>query len=505
MDMSNWAMTYQRIVNDSDYLLLFKSEIDQFQKTYKQIISCLSLITKCSLSSLNVACDNMSKKIEQYWVYAAYKERSSRSASPVVPFIPGEPLDLKKAFSNDEYKLLFTGMDDEYIISKDVISNWEGSLIYELANEKMMNDTENHVFLDCSDKYSSWLIAYLNDDYIDYSTLTKDQMNDILDMLDYLQLPIPEEMVLPCQLLEPQKKLYIDKMPYILYINDKEDEVIHNYIVDNNLLYSFIMSIDDGIHSYDRLLNKYIIHVQFEYLEYIHEFIKNGIISIPKDQVDSFEYSKFIQEINPFGNFFRESVMSLVYHPIKNSQIIEEEQSNILGKWVGMHKQWVLLYRGSRDGFQVNCFHKNCDNRGETITIVRQKGNEEHINIFGGYTSVSWESIPITDQQDVYKYSKKDEHAFIFTLQNEFDVPACMFTPIESDEAINCFSISGPQFGFDLCIGEHCDTIATSQCNASIYSIINTTQKSSLFVNTAPSNETNYFIVDEIEVFGRVL
>ena len=47
-----------------------------------------------------------------------------------------------------------------------------------------------------------------------------------------------------------------------------------------------------------------------------------------------------------------------------------------------------LLYRGSRDGFEANDFHKNCDNKGSTLSIVKSnKGN-----IFGLWTDISWSS-----------------------------------------------------------------------------------------------------------------
>lgn len=33
--------------------------------------------------------------------------------------------------------------------------------------------------------------------------------------------------------------------------------------------------------------------------------------------------------------------------------------------------EWVLLYRGSRDGFSAKSFHSTCDERGPTITVVK--------------------------------------------------------------------------------------------------------------------------------------
>ena len=50
--------------------------------------------------------------------------------------------------------------------------------------------------------------------------------------------------------------------------------------------------------------------------------------------------------------------------------------------------QTELLYRGSKDGFTAASFHQKCDNKGPNISIIKS----EHGLIFGGYTSLSWES-----------------------------------------------------------------------------------------------------------------
>lgn len=46
-----------------------------------------------------------------------------------------------------------------------------------------------------------------------------------------------------------------------------------------------------------------------------------------------------------------------------------------------------LLYRGSRDGFEVSDFHRCCDHKGPTFTIIEDT-NE---CIFGGFTTQNWE------------------------------------------------------------------------------------------------------------------
>jgi hypothetical protein len=47
-----------------------------------------------------------------------------------------------------------------------------------------------------------------------------------------------------------------------------------------------------------------------------------------------------------------------------------------------------LIYRGSRDSFKANIFHKKCDNKGPTLSIIKS----EHGKVFLFYTDISWSS-----------------------------------------------------------------------------------------------------------------
>ena len=52
---------------------------------------------------------------------------------------------------------------------------------------------------------------------------------------------------------------------------------------------------------------------------------------------------------------------------------------------IGENIKLILIYRGSKDGFKVDSFYKNCDGQGHTVSIVKSKDN-----IFGGYTDISF-------------------------------------------------------------------------------------------------------------------
>ena len=63
-----------------------------------------------------------------------------------------------------------------------------------------------------------------------------------------------------------------------------------------------------------------------------------------------------------------------------------------LNTWLFPHLQssdrsyWKLCYRATSHGWRGQTFHSNCDNRGPTVTIVRDGGY-----IFGGYNDNSWQ------------------------------------------------------------------------------------------------------------------
>ena len=47
-----------------------------------------------------------------------------------------------------------------------------------------------------------------------------------------------------------------------------------------------------------------------------------------------------------------------------------------------------LLYRGSRDGWDASDFHRLCDGKGATVSIIKVKNGK----LCGGYTSIPWKS-----------------------------------------------------------------------------------------------------------------
>ena len=94
-----------------------------------------------------------------------------------------------------------------------------------------------------------------------------------------------------------------------------------------------------------------------------------------------------------------------------DSLILSSAEKHSLTALTGLNENsFSLLWRGSRDGFEPETFHRLCDGQGKTLTII--KNNKGFI--FGGFTSVPWSS----KGGDITDYT-----AFLFTLTNSSDTP----------------------------------------------------------------------------------
>ena len=81
-----------------------------------------------------------------------------------------------------------------------------------------------------------------------------------------------------------------------------------------------------------------------------------------------------------------------------NSVILANDASKLsqLNRWPRPHLRssdrsyWKLCYRASSHGWGSENFHRNCDNKGPTVTIVKVGSY-----IFGGYSDKPWKCKPI--------------------------------------------------------------------------------------------------------------
>ncbi len=114
-------------------------------------------------------------------------------------------------------------------------------------------------------------------------------------------------------------------------------------------------------------------------------------------------------------------------------------------------QKWNLIYRASQDGFEAVNFHKKCDNKPNTLIIIKSTNG----NVFGGYTEQTW------NHNGGYK---ADPNSFIFSLINKPNKPIKM--KWSRNYGIGCSNRSGPIFGGnDFHIADKSNTIQISYSN----------------------------------------
>jgi hypothetical protein len=134
-----------------------------------------------------------------------------------------------------------------------------------------------------------------------------------------------------------------------------------------------------------------------------------------------------------------------------------------MNEWLGRQKgsgvRLELLYRASRDGFKGRDFHRLCDNKGATVTVIRSKEGY----VFGGYVDQSWRTSESYDPSP---------SAFLFSLVR----PSCTVAvklPLNgraNQYAMYCGWSNGPTFGYgggghDIVVKEFANTNSNSYTN----------------------------------------
>lgn len=90
-----------------------------------------------------------------------------------------------------------------------------------------------------------------------------------------------------------------------------------------------------------------------------------------------------------------------------------------------------MIYQASKHGFSAYDFHSRCDNKSNTLIVIKTNTS----NVFGGYTQADW-SGPST----------YDPNSFLFSLTNSYNKSVKM-NVVQPERAIYPYSYFGPTFG----------------------------------------------------------
>ena len=260
----------------------------------------------------------------------------------------------------------------------------------------------------------------------------------------------------------------------------KQTLIEHRSKLKKESLDTILMTLDGDDHKWKEIqLECNILLTKVQLLE---EELNERIVGIHTTGFRPSSSKTRIEDI--FGALDQRLICSTIVTSFKMENDLVE-----LGKLGG--KKFKLIYRATRDGFRTSIFHAKCDNIPNTLTIIKSTNG----CIFGGYTSVAWDST---------SGFKADPTAFIFSLVNFSSAPqpSLIRAKFGNKHSIYCDASRGITFGngHDISICSHSNTTNES------FAFLGSSYDFKLFdCGTAKAQSylagTCHFLTAEIEIF----
>ena len=263
-----------------------------------------------------------------------------------------------------------------------------------------------------------------------------------------------------------------------------------NYCFDSNSLIALFKNISES--KYKKIEDNYygeeLKNIIYSLLD--KDYKKRASIEDVLKKVNSYlEIINFESNILENNNIYRENIIQWLQRPNNTNKII---------------KGIKLLYRGSRDDFKARTFHEKCDNKGETLVLIKSDQNY----IFGGYTEIDWDSTVWNGKVGAQNSSRRDGQGneFVFTLKNPHNISPSKFNMKNEwlNHSICCDINLGPIFGCnDIRIENECNIRNNSfsfyDFQPGEYCFNDTTGKKRLLFTG-----TSKYKVKEIEVYNII-
>jgi hypothetical protein len=162
--------------------------------------------------------------------------------------------------------------------------------------------------------------------------------------------------------------------------------------------------------------------------------------------------------------------------------LIKSSDKALIKSWMDTefkNKKMKLIYKGTKHGMNATEFHKNCNNQGPTVTVIKSN----HGKIFGGFLDQAWTS------RNNYVNTTK---SWLFSLTNK-----AKYTQNSGYSSYGAYDYGtyGPTFGggFDIYLSADFKSNA-NYCNRHSFSFTD---------NTSLVGGYN-FQADEVEVYSLI-
>ena len=225
-----------------------------------------------------------------------------------------------------------------------------------------------------------------------------------------------------------------------------ELEVLVNQIKGEMFENKFLSSLDDKTGGMNNILKELRNYIKAQ-----GELLPKTLFSDPMKLQSITEklektLSDFVNEISSIENEFVPFTSRDSRPPMDSMIVKDPSEVDMIRSWLSSHPSLIkfkLLVRGTRDGFDAVTFHNRCDNKQNTLVLVKT----EHDRRCGGFTEVEWNPMENYKQQN---------NSFLFSIDHKtkFDIMAakCQWSMCGNSSYLPTFG-----GGHDLHLANNCN------------------------------------------------
>ncbi|EXX73733.1 hypothetical protein GLOIN_2v1484761 [Rhizophagus irregularis DAOM 181602=DAOM 197198] len=172
----------------------------------------------------------------------------------------------------------------------------------------------------------------------------------------------------------------------------------------------------DDITNIGRLLHKFIPSIRFYNIESTDFFCKVYSYKeiLPQDLIHELSEFHRVPNIKSKANLAPLRKLNLKLNI--DSNLIESDHFILFASWIDKKDpsnynrrkfpyDFKLLYRSSKDGFNAELFHRNCDDKGATIWVAKIQSSTQ---LIGGYNPLDWNGNDWKNTADSFLFSFTD-------------------------------------------------------------------------------------------------